>query len=262
MADESGETRELLCDAVARNVGLVLSLPSAGMWRHHKSRFLGECDEGIWVESAPRDAGLIDDLIGHQQPVAVSFKNSTGKTSFIAHLLKREANYRINAQITAEALLLRWPASVKNVQRRSDYRVRATGDSDIVARVWRIGEQADLKDVPMSCMEMPVELRDLSIGGMGMYVKKPEAGAAPLVHDARLRIELVHDGHQLILDGRLRHAPKNGPDTGSKLRVGVQFKELENDLNGRQTLTTLTRIVGHLQREEVRRARLGIAEAG
>jgi c-di-GMP-binding flagellar brake protein YcgR len=147
------------------------------------------------------------------------------------------------------------------VQRRSDYRVRATSDSGLVARVWRIGEQADLKDMPMSCMELPVELRDLSIGGMGMFVTKPEAGVPPLAHDARLRVELIHAGQSLILDGRLRHAPTNGADAGPKIRVGVQFKELENDLNGRQTLTTLTRIVGHLQREEVRRARLGLAEA-
>ena len=43
--------------AVARNSGIVLSLPSAGMLRHLKSRFLGDAPEGIWLESAPRRGG-------------------------------------------------------------------------------------------------------------------------------------------------------------------------------------------------------------
>src|SRR3954464_5517397 len=98
MADD---TQAILTDAVARNVALILSLPSAGMLRHHKSRFLGECPEGLWIESAPADAELIDALIAHQQPAAVSFKTGTGKTSFVATVLQREPNYRINAQVTA-----------------------------------------------------------------------------------------------------------------------------------------------------------------
>jgi hypothetical protein len=42
----------------------------------------------------------------------------------------------------------------------------------------------------------------------------------------------------------------------------VQFKTLENNLDGRQILAQLTRIVGELQREEVRRLRLGLCKAG
>jgi hypothetical protein len=255
------DPKTILADAVARNVGLVLSLPSAGMWRHHKSRFLGESDEGLWVESAPQDAQLIEDLIGHQQPAAVSFKNPTGKTSFVANIIRRDPNFRINTQMTAEALLMRWPSSVRSVQRRSDYRVRVTPDSEITARVWRISEQADLRDEPMSNMRLSVELRDLSIGGMGLYLLPAEkgAGVSTLVNDARLRIELSHAGDSLILEGRLRHTPKSSPGS-TKIRAGVQFKELENSVQDRQTVATLERIVGHLQREEVRRARLGLAE--
>jgi hypothetical protein len=262
MADDP---KTVLCDAVARNVGLILSLPSAGMWRHHKSRFLGECAEGVWVESAPQDAMLIDELIGHQQPAAASFKNATGKSSFVAQILRREPNYRINAQVTAEALLIRWPSGIRSVQRRSDYRVRVTPDTEIAARVWRISEQASLQDEPLSHLLLLVELRDLSIGGMGIYLLSDTTSpSAPptLAEDARLRIELIHDGAKMILDGRLRHKPKTLANGATKLRVGVQFKELENDLEGRQTIATLTRLVGHLQREEARRARLGLAEAG
>jgi len=258
MADD---TEQILADAVGRNVGLVLSLPSAGMLRNHKSRFLGESPEGLWIESAPSDADLIDELIGHQHPAAVSFKTGTGKISFIATLLKREPNYRINAQVTAEALLIRRPSDVKSMQRRSDYRVRIGGDIEIAARIWRISEQADLRDVPMSYTEVPLELRDLSIGGMGVLVAPTADGSAPMVADQRVRIELTFEGTPLILDGNLRHVPKPQPGGPTKLRIGIQFKKLQNDMEGRQSLATLTRIVGELQRNEARRSRLGFAEA-
>jgi hypothetical protein len=38
----------------------------------------------------------------------------------------------------------------------------------------------------------------------------------------------------------------------------VQFKKLQNDLEGRQNVAALTQIVGELQRDEVRRIRLGL----
>jgi len=48
MADNN---EEILRQAIARNLGAVLSLPSAGMLRHCKSRFLSELDGGILFES-------------------------------------------------------------------------------------------------------------------------------------------------------------------------------------------------------------------
>ena len=45
------------------NARLVLSLPSAGLLRHHKSRFLAIAADGIWIECPPDDRALIDDLI-------------------------------------------------------------------------------------------------------------------------------------------------------------------------------------------------------
>jgi hypothetical protein len=45
------------------------------------------------------------------------------------------------------------------------------------------------------------------------------------------------------------------------VRTGIVFKPLDQDLEGRQTLAALTRIVGQLQRDEVRRHRLGIKSA-
>jgi hypothetical protein len=61
---------------------------------------------------------------------------------------------------------------------------------------------------------------------------------------------------ELILEGRLRYpqAP-----TGNQVRAGIQFKSLDKDIDGRQVLTLLTRIVGELTRAELRRMRRGPA---
>jgi hypothetical protein len=37
--------------------------------------------------------------------------------------------------------------------------------------------------------------------------------------------------------------------------MGIQFKKLEKDIEGRQTLVKLTELVGYMQREEIKRKR-------
>jgi c-di-GMP-binding flagellar brake protein YcgR len=258
--DESSDN--LLADAIARNLAAVLSLPSAGMLRHCKSRFLAECDEGVWIESAADQRPLIDQLISTAQPAVVSFKTGTNKVSFAAKLVRRDEQFRLNAEQHLEAVLMARPREVKAVQRRNDYRVRlASDDETIQARLWRIAEHAVLRDRPMASQEFKVTPRDLSLGGLGVIIT-PRTKDEPvrLLANERMRIELRYNEQELLLEGRVRHIPPLAPD--GTVRVGVQFKKLENDMEGRQAMATLTKIVGTLQREEVRRMRLGLAKAG
>jgi len=50
--------------------------------------------------------------------------------------------------------------------------------------------------------------------------------------------------------------------TNGNILAGVEFKKLENNLEGRQLLATLTRLVGELQRTEISEFREGLAKAG
>jgi hypothetical protein len=77
----------ILSNAIARNAAAVLSLPSAGMLRHHKTRFLAETPEGFWVESAAGDRALIDDVIASVQPAGISFRGGIHRVAFTAPLL-------------------------------------------------------------------------------------------------------------------------------------------------------------------------------
>lgn len=242
---------KVLEEGVARNWTLVVTLPSAGMLRHHKSRFLSLDAGGIWIECPP-DGPLIDELIGTQGPVGISFKGSRRKVVFTARLLERREEFKLNDETIVPALLIKRPQELKVVQRRNSYRVQVLSDSDIHVRIWRIGPSAPLSAVPMSVQEVKARMCDLSTGGLGLLIDGD--AASELMADERLRISIVYQNDSLLLEGHLSH---KGPAVGS--RRGVMFKNLEADLEGRQHLATLTRIVGELQREARRRARLGFS---
>src|SRR4051794_33293637 len=117
----SNDGVSILTDAIARNSAIVLSLPSAGMLRHHKSRFLAETQTGFWIESVAEDRQLVDDLINKKAPVGISFRNGAQKVTFAVPIMERQSEFKVNAQTIVEAIQLMFPADVKAVQRRNNY---------------------------------------------------------------------------------------------------------------------------------------------
>jgi c-di-GMP-binding flagellar brake protein YcgR len=256
----AADNYDMLLDAIARNAGVVLSLPSAGMLRHHKSRFLSESAGGFWVEAAKDESALIDSLIASQQPTGISFKNGHLKVVFAAPIQRRVVGHRINATTEVEAICLSFPSEIKAIQRRNNYRVKIPSGVELSARCWRIPEHAYLGDRPMAAQEVPCELRDISIGGVGLTFRGKDGQPAKCSTEDRLRIELTHPGGKILVEGRMRHPVE--PSKENQMRAGIQFKALENNLDGRQILAQLTRIVGELQREEVRRFRNSLCKTG
>jgi c-di-GMP-binding flagellar brake protein YcgR len=256
MADNN---EELLRQAVARNLGAVLSLPSAGMLRHCKSRFLAELDGGILFESPGSEAALITELIVKQQPCGVSFRTGVNKVMFASPIIRAESAWRMNAQSVIDAVLLQFPTQIKSIQRRSNYRVEVPGDCELSIRVWRIPEHAYLKEQPMAAQEIKTSIRDLSIGGVGVRFTGKDKQPPLVGTEDRLRVLMSYQNESLIMEGRMRAPTARMPD--NTLVTGIHFKKLENDLEGRKMLATLTRIVGELQRNEVRRIRLGLAKS-
>jgi c-di-GMP-binding flagellar brake protein YcgR len=229
-----------------------------GELRHHKSRFLAEDADGFWIEASPEDRSLVDELTTQQTPVGVSFRSGVLRTSFAAPILGRNPAFQVNAQTTLDALHLGFPDEVRAIQRRNNFRVRVPSDGRLTVRVWRIPEHFYLSDKPDRTQELSAQIRDISTGGVGVLVS-PKDGASPRVTAGeRLRIVLRYESmEELIVEGRMRYIPPEG--TPMPIRCGIQFKKLENDMEGRQKLAALTKIVGAFQVEEVRRTRLGIA---
>jgi c-di-GMP-binding flagellar brake protein YcgR len=229
------------------------------MLRHHKSRFLNDDEAGFWVESVPADAALVDHLIASGEGCGVSFRSGQTKVVFSAAVLRREPAYKVNEELTVEAVLLKRPEQVKTVQRRGNYRVHIPLDTGwLKVRVWRIGNKIDLRQSPMAAQEILTQVRDLSSTGIGV-IFSGEGNQPPRFSIAdRLRIELTREGQVLLLEGQVCY-PRETP-TQPSVRAGIRFANLQEGIEGRQTQAHLTRIVGELQREEIRRYRLGLGE--
>jgi c-di-GMP-binding flagellar brake protein YcgR len=244
---------KLLCDAIARNSALVLSLPSAGILRNYKSRFLAEDPEGFWVEAASGEKPLIDELLATGQPVGVAFRSGPNKVLFTVPIKRHDSALMVNAQTSLEAILLATPSEIKTVQRRSNYRVGITADAEVTARMWRVPEHFYLNDRPSAAQEVKADLRDISLGGLGVILRSRDGSELNIAPGQRVRIELKYSEVTLLLDGRVRQPTSN--DASDGIRTGVAFKPLDNQLEGRQKLAQLARIVSDLQRDEVRRLR-------
>jgi c-di-GMP-binding flagellar brake protein YcgR len=249
---------DILREAIARNAAMVLSLPSAGMMRHHKSRFLADDADGFWVESCAAERLLIDQLVQSQEAVGISFKSGTSKVVLATTLIGRQAEYHLNAQTVVEALHVRFPAELKAIQRRNNYRVRVRPDDELKVRVWRIATAARLQDRPMAKQELRAEVRDISLGGVGVILYGEEGDPPRVTTEDRLRIELAFHEGTLLLEGCMVYPP--AIPARDAVRVGIRFESLQNGLEGRQASAKLTRIVGELQRDEVRRFWLGLGQ--
>ncbi len=96
-------------------------------------------------------------------------------------------------------------------------------DSEMSVRIWRIGPRAQMRDLPMASSEIKAELRDLSVGGIGVLLFGKD-GAEPMVTpNDRLRVQLVLGGDTILSEGRLR-APA-GAQTPGKNRDGHPVPE-------------------------------------
>lgn len=247
-----------LQDAIARNMAAILSLPSAGMLRHQKSRFLAIADStSFWMECTADDWPLVDELINTKKPVGISFKSGNIKSVFTAVLQERVDEFRMNAATKVRAVRIQYPTeAIKQMQRRLSYRVHVPEEAEMRLEVWRMAPRVPLRDRPSATQRVAAELIDLSIGGVGVTFIGVD-GKPPIVcAEDRLRILITSGETELLIEGSMCSA-RPGSDA-SRVRTGVSFKAMENDLEGRQNMAKLTKIVGELQRIEARRARLGV----
>lgn len=255
----SDDGRSILSEAIARGRAALLALPSAGLLRQHKSRFLTRSERGIWIASdaAADDAALVRQLVASGHPITVSFEHDGRRVDFTSALLGVDPRFALNDEMRTEALLVALPERVQAVQRRSNYRVRIFQDSDVAVRVWRVAENVPLSKPPLAAQELSAQLTDVSIGGIGVVLTGRDGQSPKVCPEDRLRIEFRHGRYVMLLEGRLRGG--QGPQAPGTLRTGIQFATMDDTLDGRQKLVHLTRLVGELQRDEIRRMRLGLA---
>lgn len=245
---------QILSQAIARNYAVVVSLPSAGLLRHHKSRFFGQDSHGIWVQADFGERALVDQLTASGAPIAISFKQGQQKTMFAAPIIRYDEAFQINEDTTVPAILLEHPKAIRSEQRRNHYRVRVLPDSMIGLRAWRIAPRIPVDDRPQASQELTVELRDLSLGGLGVIFRGKNGEKPKVTSEDRLRVEIQYEGKSLIMEAKMRSP--SGPQPPDAVCTGLQLKDLGSNWAGRKKLSELTRVLSDLQREEVRRLRL------
>jgi c-di-GMP-binding flagellar brake protein YcgR len=242
---------DMLTQAIERNSAAVLALPSAGMFRYYKSRFLRAVDHRVWLEGVPSERLLIDTLIQEGTSVEVAFKVGQRKITFSSPIFEVDENYRFfDTQGPLQAVLMQRPGRVKPLQRRSHFRVPVRESDGFSIDLWRIAEHVHLKDDPKDWFYLPATVRDLSVGGVGVIFKSKPL----LVAGQRMRILLKKTGREpMLLEGRsgqVRQDKQSG-----FYETGLEFRGLQESLAGRQTITDLTRMVSVLQLNEARRLR-------
>src|SRR5262249_28417183 len=147
---------------------------------------------------------------------------------------------------------------IRSIQRRNAYRAHVPSSGELMVKLWRIPEHVYFKDRPGTPQELPAQPIDLSTGGLGVLIFSRGEDAPRVAVDQRVRI-LMRFRHEdeLLLEGRVKYLPRTA-EPGKAMRCGIQFKKLESNIEGRQILSMLNQIIAELQREETRRARLGL----
>jgi len=252
------DEKKLLKDCIARNCGAVLSIPSDETFLHGKSRFLAEHEGGVLIQAAAEQANVIESMIDNGDRGIVSFKNGVYRAVFGSRILRQLPQWKVSDTLAVDALLLEFPEEIKAIQRRTSYRARVAADGNISARVWRLADGAYIGEKPPHAQEIPCEVRDLSVGGIGVRLATRDGSDPRISPTERLRILLTVDGESLLLEGKMRQ-PK-GPPVNGGLITGLTFKRLDGSIEGRQCLSFLNRVIGELQREELRQFRMGLTK--
>lgn len=252
----SDKSAAIVNEAVARNMSAVLSLPSAGMFHNHKSRFICALEGGILLQYPAEDKALIAELSREKKPCVVSFRSGFSKVVFPAAIRRVEFGWRLNDETKVDALLLEFPTEIKVTQKRNDYRVEIPPHTDLAVRIWRLLRVEDLKFEPPAEREVTTELLDISTGGIGVRLIGSNGEKPIICTEDRLRIALTFEGEALVMGGRMR--PPSVLPQGDTIITGIKFDALDGDLEGRRIGARLLRIVGDLQRRGLRMAKLGM----
>jgi hypothetical protein len=257
-ADNLGELRK----AIERSAVMVLSLPTEGTLRHHKTRFLADAGDGFWVRSGNADPALVKALIVSGQPAGVAFRNGESKIIFAAEIQHWIADYGVGASAEdstgrVAAMLLKFPTEMRAIQRRKSFRVPVAGVVDLEVKIWTMPESAHLRDKPALGREIGCEPRDISVGGIGLTIRATNGRPPNIAPGDRIRVQLSHRGNTAMLEGRLRYPPRATKD--NSFQAGVQFRALGDSREDRAASIQLNKIVNELQREHIRRKKLGFA---
>ena len=256
----SQKSHEALSEAVARHCAAVISLRKGKGFEHHRTRFLAEDPQGVWLANIPEAQKLIGEIIVMQSLAAVAFKAGPKKAVFAARILRHDKALVLASGISADAILLHAPDEVEGIQGRGDYRVDVAEPAEageLSARLWRIAENQPVYERPSPHDELTISIRDLSVSGVGLFCAPEKEQPVDIRTGQRLRIQISHKGVEVAGDAEVRHVQVIANQVS---RVGLRLCPLDQADLEKQRLSRLRLIIDMLRREEMRRLRAVLLE--
>jgi hypothetical protein len=150
------------------------------------------------------------------------------------------------------------PIKEELVDRRGCYRARLA-NSLLRVRAWRIAPGTPLSHTPMPSQEVRFTVQNIALGGLGISLAPIPNSQPPLTSSDRLRLELVYDQINVLVEGRIR-----APDAGQKGpfdRTGIRFDGNQSNHGYHKAVFWLSKIMGYVQREELKARRMAEEQA-
>jgi c-di-GMP-binding flagellar brake protein YcgR len=243
-----------LVAAAERNGLCTLVINSAATRLFKRSRFLAADDQGLWVEIDPGDLPAMAGLVKLRHPLRITFFHHRSEVFFSAPPLEVRPAFILSDKSTVAAVRLARPTDIASGQRRKNFRVPVRPDDDVVVRIWRINEYVLIRDKPAASTEMKCELRDISLGGVGVTLFARRTEAMKLVENQRFRVEVRVGKDELLFEGRLRYPAATARDD-ELAHCGIAFTSLDKEIESRRNLATLEKRLALMQRQIVRQRR-------
>lgn len=245
---------QILASAIDRNTAATVLLPSAIAGQAFRSRLLRHEAGTLWLESIDGQSAALDALIATAEPIKIELLAQGQKLEFATPLTHRHDALPLNDTQRVAAMGLKYPEHIQAIQRRHDYRVPVPGQSEANFRFWLIGPNTPLGAAPDDAMELKIDVRDFSAGGIGGIWKHRKNGPSSVVAGQRLRVLAARGGEALLLDSRLSFTVSTDGD--DRRHIGLQFVFDLNDFAERQKLAKLAHFVGALERDQLRRLKV------
>lgn len=231
---------EALRVAIEKQAPLTATVRCGARWIVSKSRFLPRmagsgllCIEPPTLDPIHGEVGL--GLAQEWEPgttIGVAFRRGHHKCLFATTVAGRQ-RVAVNAETRKDAVLIRRPEAIEELQRRAYYRTIVPPEVPLAARL-RLGEErqaleAAVVDVSVggTCVLLKDAIREAPPGGVPFVVTIEGSGCAPISVDALFR-------HSRL-------------DEAGAVLWGLQFVGLESAA-GRSALNALSRLVTRLTR--------------
>ncbi len=240
--------RSILMWAVQRRIPATISVLAGGCWHNYRSQLLALEGNLLRVRyPAPTTDAPAADLTPGEQ-VGVSFRRGHKKCLFVSTVVLRQQAGDA-ADEPHEALVLRVPEEMRELQRRAYQRVIVPPDWLIAARVFAGGLPLDGEPAVPSCAG---RIRNISVGGVLVDIRadqNPRLGVGDIVG-----LEITpHPGRRpLLAEAQYRHCAMIGAD---RIGLGMQLLGLEHNVPGRASIVEVAALVKEVQREAARRSR-------